>query len=165
MANEGYWDSGSAFFLARVPRAKLRALKRSDYQFYIGGNGTLDSSWTSTQTRARPVISNKGKLGEPSVQFIPALNRYLLLTFSYPEGLAIANRHSEHTLWSAYEAPRPWGPWTLINSTEWQKLGYYNPIILNDTAYSGTSPTIMFTGDFFGVGTFQMYTATMTILH
>ena len=57
------------------------------------------------------------------------------------------------------------GPWTLINSTEWQKLGYYNPIILNDSAYSGTSPTIMFTGDFFGIGTFQMYTATMTILH
>ena len=39
------------------------------------------------------------------------------------------------------------------------------PIILNDTAYSGTSPAIMFAGDFFGVGTFQMYTSIMTILH
>ena len=165
LANEGYWDSGSAFFLARVPRARLKALKGSDYQFYLGGNGALDSSWTSIQARATPVISNKRKLGEPSVQFIPSLNRYLLLTFSYPEGLAIANRHSEHTLWCAYEAPHPWGPWTLINSTEWPKLGYYNPIILNDTAYSGISPTIMFTGDFFGVGTFQMYTSTMTILY
>jgi hypothetical protein len=165
LANEGYWDSGSALFLARAPRARLKYLKRSDYQFYVGGDGALDSSWASTQTRAKPVISNKRKLGEPSVQFIPALNRYLLLTFSYPEGLAIANRHSEHTLWCAYEAPHPWGPWTLINSTEWPKLGYYNPIILNDTVHSGTSPTIMFTGDFFGVGTFQMYTSTMTILH
>jgi len=165
LANEGYWDSGSALFLARVPRARLKALKGSDYQFYIGGNGALESSWTSRQTRAMPVISSARKLGEPSVQFIPALNRYLLLTFSYPEGLAIANRHSEHTLWCAYEAPHPWGPWTLISSKDWPKLGYYNPIILNDTAYSGTSPTIMFTGDFFGVGTFQMYTSTMTILH
>jgi hypothetical protein len=165
LANEGYWDSGNALFLARVPRARLRALRGSDYQFYVGGNGTLDSSWTSAQARAKPVLSSKGKLGEPSVQFLPALNRYLLLTFSYPEGLAIASRHSEHTLWSAYEAPHPWGPWTLINSTEWRKLGYYNPIILNDTAYAGTSPTVMFTGDFFGVGTFQMYTSTMTILH
>jgi hypothetical protein len=165
LANEGYWDSGNALFLARVPRARLRALRGSDYQFYVGGNGALDSSWTSAQARARPVLSSKGKLGEPSVQFLHALNRYLLLTFSYPEGLAIASRHSEHTLWSAYEAPHPWGPWTLINNTEWPKLGYYNPIILNDTAYTGTSPTVMFTGDFFGVGTFQMYTSTMTILH
>jgi hypothetical protein len=165
LANEGYWDSGSAMFLARVPRARLRSLKGSDYQFYVGGDGTLDSSWTSAQRGAKPVISDKGRLGEPSVQFIPALNRYLLLTFSYPEGLAVANRHSEHTLWCAYEAPHPWGPWTLINSTEWPKLGYYNPIILSDTAYSGTSPTITFTGDFFGVGTYQMYTSTMTILH
>lgn len=97
-ANEGYWDRGSALFLARVPRAKLKALRRSDYQFYIGGNGVMDSSWTSAQSRAVPVISARHKLGEPSVQLISALNRYLLLTFSYPEGLAIANRHSEHTL-------------------------------------------------------------------
>lgn len=163
-ANEGYWDRGSALFLERVPRAKLKALRRSDYQFYIGGNGVIDSSWTSAQSRAVTVISVRHKLGEPSVQFISALNRYLLLTFSYPEGLAIANRHFEHTLWTGYEAPHPWGPWTLINSTEWPKLGYYNPIILNDTAYSGTSPTIMFTKDFSGTGSFQMYAATLNIL-
>jgi hypothetical protein len=72
-------------------------------------------------------MTNKGKLGEASVQFLPALNRYLLLTFSYPEGLAVANRHSEHTLWSVYEAPHPWGPWTLINTTEWPKFGILQP--------------------------------------
>jgi hypothetical protein len=53
----------------------------------------------------------------------------------------------------------------LHNSTEWPKLGYYNPIILNGTAYSGMSPIIMFTGAFSGVGTYQMYTSIMTILH
>lgn len=33
LANGGYWDSEGALFLARVPRARLKALKRADYQF------------------------------------------------------------------------------------------------------------------------------------
>ena len=57
------------------------------------------------------------------------------------------------------------GPWTLVNSTDWLTQGYYNPVVLNDTAYSGTTPTIMFTGDFFGTDTYQMYLSTLTILH
>ncbi|MGI4756108.1 MAG: hypothetical protein ACRYGF_04580 [Janthinobacterium lividum] len=165
MANDGYWDSGNALYLARVPRAKLASLTASDYAFYTAGDGSLDASWTSVQANARPVIANPGKLGEPNVQFIPALNRYLLLTFSYPESLAVANRHSEHSLWLAYESPHPWGPWKLVNTTDWPTQGYYNPVILTDTAYSGLNPTIMFTGDFFGSGTYQMYLSTMSILH
>jgi hypothetical protein len=165
MANDGYWDSGNALYLARVPRAKMRSLNASDYQYYTGGDGSLDQSWTAAQANASAVISNAGKLGEPNVQFIPALNRYLLLTFSYPQGLAPTNRHSEHTLWLAYESPHPWGPWTLVSSADWPTQGYYNPIILNDTAYAGNTPTIMFTGDFFGTNTYQMYLGTLTILH
>jgi hypothetical protein len=165
MANDGYWDSGNALYLARVPRAKIKSLNASDYQYYRSGDGSLDGSWTATQANASPVISNQGKLGEPNVQFIPALNRYLLLTYSYPQGLATTNRHSEHSLWLAYESPHPWGPWTLVNSTDWPAQGYYNPVVLNDTAYSGTTPTIMFTADFFGADTYQMYLSTLTILH
>lgn len=165
MANDGYWDSGNALYLARVPRAKMRSLNPSDYQYYTGGDGSLDQSWTAAQANASPVISNTGKLGEPNVQFIPALNRYLLLTFSYPQGLAPTNRHSEHTLWLAYESPHPWGPWTLVRSADWPTQGYYNPVVLNDTGYQGTTPTVMFTGDFFGANTYQMYLGTLTILH
>jgi hypothetical protein len=144
---------------------KMKSLNASDYQYYRGGDGSLDGSWTAAQANASPVISNTGKLGEPNVQFIPALNRYLLLTFSYPQGLATTDRHSEHSLWLAYESPHPWGPWTLVNSTDWPTHGYYNPVVLNDMAYSGTTPTIMFTADFFGTDTYQMYLSTLTILH
>jgi hypothetical protein len=165
MANDGFWDSGNVLYLARVPRAKMSRLQPSDYEFYTGGDGSLDVNWTTVQSGAQPVIANNGKLGEPNVQYLPALNRYLLLTFSYPQGLAAGAAHSEHTLWLAYEAPHPWGPWTLINTTDWPTQGYYNPVILNDTASSGTSPLVMFTGDFFGTGTFQMYYGTLSVLH
>jgi hypothetical protein len=84
---------------------KMKSLNASDYRYYRGGDGSLDGSWTAAQANASPVISNTGKLGEPNVQFIPALNRYLLLTSSYPQGLATTDRHSEHSLWLAYESP------------------------------------------------------------
>jgi hypothetical protein len=164
MANDGYWDSGNALYLARVPRAKLAELSAADYQFYTGGDGRLDSSW-GAQTSAAEVISNAGKLGEPNVQYVPALNRYLLLTFSYPQGLATSDSHPEHTQWLGYEAPHPWGPWTLISSTDWPTQGYYNPIVLNDTIYSGTTPTIMFTGNFMVAPVYDMFFSTITIEH
>ncbi len=165
MANDGYWDSGNALYLARVPRSRIAALRASDYEYYSGGNGSFDENWTTTQTHASAVISNPGKLGEPNVQFVPALNRYLLLTFCYPQGLSLADPHAEHSLWLAYEAPHPWGPWTLVQSIDWPTEGYYNPVILNDTVYTGMTPLIMFTGNFWTSGTYQMYLTSMSILH
>ena len=165
IANDGYWDSGNVLYLARVPRAKMSRFHPSDYQFFTTGDGSSDASWTTDQTRAQPVIAHPGKLGEPSVQYIPALTRYLLLTYSYPDGLAAGSHNAQHSLWLAYEAPHPWGPWTLISSTDWPTQGFYNPVILNDTATTGTSPTIMFTGDFWDWSQYQMYTSTLTIQH
>lgn len=164
MANDGYWDSGNVLFLARVPRAKMSRLQPSDYQFFVGGDGLNDSNWTSDQTQAQPVLSNPGKLGEPNVQYIPSLNRYLMLTFSYPKGLAVGNSQAQNCLWLAYESPHPWGPWTLVNTTQWPTQGYYNPVILNDSI-DGGSPTIMFTDNFWNWPNYQMFTTTMNIQH
>lgn len=165
IANDGYWDSGNALLLARVPRAKMSGLKPSDYEFYTAGDGSQNSSWTTDPTKAQPILANPGKLGEPSVQYIPALNRYLLLTFSYPDGLAAGHSQAQHTLWLAYESPHPWGPWTLISTTDWPTQGYYNPVVLNSTATSGTTPLIMFTGDFWNWSQYQMYSTTLTLQH
>jgi hypothetical protein len=164
MANDGYWNNGNVLYLARVPRAKMSRLQNSDYQFFVGGDGINDASWTTDQTKAQPVLSSSGKLSEPNVQYIPTLNRYLLLTYSYPDGLAPPKPASPHTIWQAYESPHPWGPWTLINTTDWPTQGYYNPVILSDTA-SSLGPTIMFTNDFMTWPNYSMYTTTMNIQH
>jgi hypothetical protein len=165
IANEGTWNGGgtqgggNAFYLTRVPRAKMRNLNPADYSFYTGGDGSLDASWSHLQTTAVAIISNYGSLGEPAVDWIPALHRYLLLTYYYPNG---ANTSAAPTVWLGYEAPHPWGPWTLINSTTWSQ-GYYNPIPIEATKLTGTTPTIMFTDDFF-TG-YNAFIGTMNILH
>ncbi|HXS12821.1 MAG TPA: hypothetical protein VN734_08965 [Acidobacteriaceae bacterium] len=164
MANDGYWNNGNVLYLARVPRAKMSRLQPSDYQFFIGGDGINDASWTTDETKAQPVLSSPGKLSEPNVQYIPTLNRYLMLTYSYPDGLTPPAPASQHTLWQAYESPHPWGPWTLINTTDWPTQGYYNPVILNDTA-GNLAPTIMFTNNFMQWPNYTMYTTTLNIQH
>ena len=164
MANDGYWNNGNVLYLARVPRAKMSRLQPSDYQFFVGGDGIYDASWTTDQTKALPVLSSPGKLSEPNVQYIPTLNRYLMFTYSYPEGLALPTPASQHTIWQAYEAPHPWGPWTLINTTDWPTQGYYNPVILNDTA-GNLNPTIMFTNNFMMWPNYTMYTTFLRIQH
>jgi hypothetical protein len=171
IANEGAWNGGgptngggNAYYLARVPRAKISRLRAGDYQYYVGGDGSLDTGWTSTQANAQPILSNYGELGTANVQYVPALNRYLLLTFFYPRGAGNPGTTYD-TTWLVYEAPHPWGPWSLVNSTHWPTQGYYNPVILNDTIDHGVTPTLLFTGDFFDGGTasYQMYMSTMTI--
>lgn len=54
VANEHAWNGGGAsgygadnFYLTRVPRAKLSRLQPGDYQFYTGGDGSLDTSWSA----------------------------------------------------------------------------------------------------------------------
>jgi hypothetical protein len=171
IANEGAWNGGgpsngggNAYYLARVPRAKISRLQPDDYQYYVGGDGSLDAGWTSTQANAQPILSNYGELGTANVQYVPALNRYLLLTFFYPHGAGNPSTTFD-TTWLIYEAPHPWGPWSLVNTTHWPTQGYYNPVILNDTIEHGTTPTLLFTGDFFdgGSASYQMYLSTMTI--
>jgi hypothetical protein len=171
IANEGAWNGGgpsngggNAYYLARVPRAKISRLQPDDYQYYVGGDGSLDTGWTSTQANAQPILSNYGELGTANVQYVPALNRYLLFTFFYPHGAGNPGTTFD-TTWLIYEAAHPWGPWSLVNTTHWPTQGYYNPVILNDTIEHGLTPTLLFTGDFFdgGSASYQMYLSTMTI--
>jgi hypothetical protein len=170
IANEGVWNGGGPtagggndFYIARIPRVKLQNLNGADYEYFKGGDGSQDTNWSSDMADAVSLISNTGALGEPSVQYIPALNRYLLLTFFYPLGLSSSSpsENITSTTWLGYEAPHPWGPWTLIYSSNWS--GAYNPVFYGPSAWAGTTPTIMFTGDFAGWTGYNMRYATLNI--
>lgn len=157
---------GNAFYEWRVPRAKLQNLNIVDYTYFTGGDGSLDANWSSTANNAIAIISNACSLSNAAIQYIPAKNRYLLLTYSAPAGVLT---NTANTQWLGYEAPHPWGPWTLIYTQNWTGNGPYNPIIVNRTAWTGTTPTLLYTGNFATAGDtgtnflYQMYIATLTI--
>jgi len=159
------WNNGDHYYLWRVPRAKLSRLNATDYQFYVSGDGTLDASWSNAQSSSLPIITNTGELSIASIQYIPALNRYLLMTFYYPSGAA----DPANSVWLVYESPHPWGTWTLISTSTYPTLGYYNAVILQSDAlaatFGSTTMRIMWTGNFDNSPAYNMNYATMTVSH
>ncbi len=168
------WNNGDAYYLWRVPRSQMINLNPSGYQFYTGGDGTQDSAWSSTQSSAVAIItnegnranlpSNPGELSDATVQYIPALHRYLLITYFYPLG----NGKALNSVWLAYESPTPWGTWTPITVSFINTVGYYGAFILQSDALSATSsPTTMrlFLADNFEGPAYNMFYATMTVNH
>lgn len=128
-SNNGFWDNGDNYILGRVSRAKISALNAADWNFYKGGDGMQDSSWTREMKNAALIINAPGQCGEAGVTYLPALNRYVLTSWYYP----IGNGHSgkiEATEFVFYESPKPWGPWTRIKSILNQPQGWYIPRVL-----------------------------------
>jgi Alpha-L-arabinofuranosidase B, catalytic/Domain of unknown function (DUF4185) len=174
MGNDGYWNNGNALYLARIPKAKLPNLNPSDITYYVGGDGNSDAAWTASITGVEPILSADGHLSEPAVQYIPALNRYLLFEWYYPNSIQSSSANSANSQWITYEAPHPWGPWNLIDSRNWPTQGYYNPVPLQRSALNGTTLTLMSTANFTADWsaypnlstnfTYQMYTTPAEIL-
>ena len=59
---------------------------------------------------------------------------------------------TSNTTWLAYEAPHPWGPWTLVQTNTWNPQGYYNPVMISKSltnAGNGMATGVLATaGDF-----------------
>lgn len=164
VSNEHMWNNGSNYYLARVSRAKMALLDAGDYQFYKGGDGNLDASW-GVGADMVPILTLANELSEPNVVYIPALNRYIMLGFYYQNfDLFPGTGYAANSNFPVWEAQYPWGPWTLISNENFPTQGYYNPIILQPTIQSGSTPTILFAGDFeVGGIPYQMHWTTMTI--
>src|SRR5258706_249459 len=128
-SNNGFWDNGDNYILGRVSRSKLGALNAADWSFYKGGDGMQDSSWTLEMNNAALIINAPGQCGEAGVTYLPALNRYVLISWYYP----IGNGHSgtiDATEFAFYESPKPWGPWTRIKVIRNQPQGWYIPRVV-----------------------------------
>ncbi len=94
--------------LARVARTNLPNLNPAQIQYYVGGDGMLDSSWTNNIARSvaipTPTISPTGMVyNEP-------LGRYIMTSFASDSWQTPPVLSSLRVM----EAPHPWGPWTQV---------------------------------------------------
>lgn len=166
---------GNSYYLWRMPRyAMLPGMTFSKLQWYTGGDGSLDANWTATQASAYAMLTNTGELSWANVQFIRSAGRYLLSTHYYPSGVSQTTGNVCSSVLEFYDGAHPWGNgaasgnanWALITSIPYTTAGYYNPIILNNSAWSGLTPTMLLTGAFAGTCTgasYQMYYTTATL--
>lgn len=114
-------------FLARVSPADL--LRIGGWEFFTGlveGEPT----WSADIDDRVPTLQDdteygpgQGGIAQGSVVYIPALNRYLYSSWA-------------DVGWMFYEAPQPWGPWTLVLFYPW------NEEPMSDTYHGGYATVI-----------------------
>jgi len=103
------WDNGSHLRLGRVLAARI--LEAGAWEWVAGFAPDGKPLWTNDLNHAIPVLSRHRQISLPEMLYVAPLKRYLLLTWSL-------NRDFDPDQGSqlyVYEAPEPWGPFTLVH--------------------------------------------------
>jgi hypothetical protein len=122
LSGEG-WDNGSRAVLGRVPLSSIQ--DRSTWEFVAGFDDGVPR-WSSDIEQAEPVLRHPGYLGTVDIVYLHGLKRYLLLSWRN-KVMAQPGPGSELIV---YEAPEPWGPFSLVHHEDpWESadLNPYNP--------------------------------------
>lgn len=160
ISNDGWAYDGSYMILGRVLRSKIGNLNAADWQFFTGpagGSGTSSADWSSAVSSATHIISAAHQLSQGSVTYIPGLHRYVLTSFYYPfNALWPGSGYTAYTTWAFYQAPHPWGPWTLFYSRPTVEcyvscdqasaipIGLYDPALVPKFVAAGGLTNIVF---------------------
>lgn len=128
VSNNGFWCNDDNYVLGRVAREMLSRLDPTDWEFYVVGDGMDADSWSKDMHQSRHIIENPFKCGETGATYIPALGRYVLIAWHYPGN---PNIGTDRTCFTFYEAPKPWGPWTMVKEEVIWPEGWYCPRFLS----------------------------------
>lgn len=100
--------------LARVPRDRI--FDPSAYEFFVKLDESGRPLWTRNFKKRGAVLNFPGHCERPEVVYNAGLKRYLMaLGFNHRSG------------WGLFDAPEPWGPWTVAFLTEsWDVPGTHS---------------------------------------
>ena len=134
------YSSGSDLLLLRVPRTNVENLSQSDYQVYIGGDGTQDTSWSSNLSSAVPVY------GGATPTWVSQMNCGLPIGCILTESVPGASSASVH--WSWLVAPHPWGPFVEVRTDDWPSTGLKLSLMLHSSISNYPNLRFLSTGDY-----------------
>ena len=124
------YDIDDGVVLARCLRTRLR--DRGAWEYFSGGE-----KWSRDIAARRPVFEYAGHCQRVDAAYHPVLKRYLL---------AVGYGHTGG--WGIYDAPRPWGPWSVaFHTQDWglgQTHGYRIPTKWMSS--DGRSMALVFSG-------------------
>lgn len=168
---DGMQFNTNSIYLARIEWAALPTLDKTKVRYFTGGDGSLDSAWSSTYSGAAAIATNAGKVSPYSfAHYMPSTGRYVWFDWYWND----LGSYTSST-WLIYEAAHPWGPWTLISTTTypsggtaatqagWYAPAAYMPSALIATA-NGTPMQLLTAGDFLGNGTCPICAYQLTVI-
>jgi hypothetical protein len=144
LAYEGRFDvhRPGAIYLTRVPQDRI--LDRNAFQFFAGLDERAAPRWTNRLDDKRPVFEDASGVGwNVSVSHNAGLNRYLLCT---------EHGRSHLGKLGIFDAPEPWGPWSMVLYDETWGEGhvpvntFYWSFPTNWMSMDGRDFTLLFTG-------------------
>lgn len=114
VSTDGYAYNGNYLHLARVPLHRVQ--RAGAWQYYHGRVGGTRRSWTSSPVGATRILQARHALSQPAIQYVPALRRYVLITFRFTHAGPDFPTPAEtpYTRIRIYTAPKPWGPWSMV---------------------------------------------------
>lgn len=127
-SNDGAWNNGNWMTLGRVPRDRIAALDPHDWEFAHGFNEKGEPIWKPGHHHALYTFRAPGRASMSGIHYVAPLDRYILPQWFYTH-LDDPRRTFDATRWEFYEAPAPWGPWTLFYSQDFEPEGWYNACI------------------------------------
>jgi len=110
VSNDGYWNSGSAIYLGRVPRAKIGNLSIADWEYFSNGGWTSDLNF-ATPVPGLPNGENKCTMGTPV--WLASLHKYVAPVW-YDTGHYHEWYFPKDVTFAFYQADHPWGPWAYV---------------------------------------------------
>jgi len=129
-----YWENQDCLLMGRVLAGSL--LDRNAWELR-----TANGSWDCDDTKAAPVFEYPGMTGQDFIQYNKGLGRYILGNYGFmsPTGVPRPYHTGQFTdcetkypsQLTLFEAPEPWGPWSLFHVDDnWGTYGGYNPIYM-----------------------------------
>ena len=115
------WDNGSNLRLGRVPAGDI--MRREAWEWVCAFTPSCDPAWSPELDESIPVLSSHRYVSLPDMVYLAGIGRYLLLTWRLHEDFS--PDHGTDLI--IYEAPEPWGPFSLVHFEEYWEGKETNP--------------------------------------
>jgi hypothetical protein len=103
------WDNGSHLRLGRVPADRI--LDTAAWEWIADLKDYGHPRWTHDLQQAAPVFTNDRRISLPDMVYIASIDRYVLLTWRLYKDYS----PDDGTELMIYDAPHPWGPFTVVH--------------------------------------------------
>ena len=128
VSNDGTWNNGNWMALGRVSRGLIERLDPDDWEFVHGFDEKGQPIWRPRHDNALYIFRSPGRASMTGIHHVAPLDLYIMPQWHYPQ-LDDPKRRWKVTRWEFYQAPAPWGPWTLFHTQDFEPQGFYNPSI------------------------------------
>ena len=126
VSNNGMWNNGNYLVLGRVHRGKIGDLNAADWEFFAGLDAEQAPTWVNDFLSASAVFSFRNNTSMTGMQYVPAIDRFILMQWAYTD-LDDPERPYSQTKLHLFEAPKPWGPWLHVYTEPNWNHASYNP--------------------------------------